>query len=157
MCQLAGDEGSRSVSSTQEPIIKKGPEKTMIDDMYQGVEYITKKGFIKIEVGKGPRPLRQMSNKECEAHVVGRVLSQMYSLRKGTELFGEKAEPATMTELPQIDDFERYRPLHKYDLSKQDRRDVLESMIKVTEKRADEEGHRKIKSRIWMVDTICLG
>ena len=53
-----------------------------------------------------------------------------------------------MTELSQIDDFETYRPLHKHELSKQDRRDALEPMIKVTEKRADEEGHCKIKSRM---------
>ena len=53
-----------------------------------------------------------------------------------------------MTELAQIDDFETYKPIHKHELSEQDRRDTLESMIKVTEKRADEEGHRKIKSRM---------
>merc|ERR1711966_512027 len=105
-------------------------------------------GFINIEVNHGSRPMRQLSEEESKAHVVGLVLAQMYSLRKGTELFGEKAEQATMTELSQIDDFERYRPLHKHEISEQDRRDALESMIKVTEKRADEEGHRKIKSRI---------
>ena len=79
---------------------------------------------------------------------LGLVLAQMHSLRKGTELFGEKAERANMTELSQIDDFKTYRPLHKHKLGEQDRRDALESMIKVTEKRADEEGHRKIKSRM---------
>ena len=46
-----------------------------------------------------------MNKQECEAHVVGLVLAQMYSLRKGTELFGEKAEQVTVTELSQIDDF----------------------------------------------------
>ena len=51
-----------------------------------------------------------------------------------------------MTEMSQIDNFETYRPLHKHELSKQDRKDALESMIKVTQKRADEESHRKIKS-----------
>ena len=121
----------------------------MIRDMYQGVGYNTKKGFINIEVGQGARPLRQMNDEECKAHVVGLILAQMYSPRKSTELFGEKAEQATMTELSQIDGFETYRPLLKHDLSKQDRRDALESMIKVTKKRADEEGHHKIKS--WMI------
>ena len=120
----------------------------MIEDMYQGVGYSTKKGFINVEVGRGARPLRQMHEEKCEAHVVGLVLVQMYSLGKGTELFGEKAERATVTELSQIDDFETYRPLHKHELSKQDRKDALESMIKVTEKLADEEGHRKIKSQM---------
>ena len=89
-----------------------------------------------------------MNGEECEAHVVGLVLAQVYSLRKSTELFGEKAEHATMTELSQVDDFEAYRPLHKHELSEQDRKDALESMIRVTEKRADEEGHSKIKSRM---------
>ena len=67
-----------------------------------------------------------MSEEECETKVVGLVLVQMYSLRKGTELFSGKAEQATMTELSQIDDFETYQPLHKHDLSEQDRRDALE-------------------------------
>ena len=58
--------------------------------MHQGVGYITKKGFI--EVGQGARPLRQMDDEEYEAHVVGLILAQTYSLRKGAELFGEKAE-----------------------------------------------------------------
>ena len=84
-----------------------------------------------------------MNGEESEAHVVGLVLVQMYSLRKSTELFDEKAEQTTMS---QIDDFETYQPLHKHELSKQDRKDALESTVKVTEKRAGEEGHRKIKS-----------
>ena len=71
-----------------------------------------------------------MSHEESETHVVGLVLAQMYSLRRGTELFGEKAEQETMTELTQIDDFETYKPIHKHELSKQDRRDALESMNK---------------------------
>ena len=118
----------------------------MIDSMYQGVRYNTKKGFINIEVNQGSRPLRPMSQEESKVHVVGLVLTQMYSLKKGTELFGERAERAIMTELSQIDDFETYKPIYKRELSGQDRREALESMIKVTEKRADEEGNRKIES-----------
>ena len=53
-----------------------------------------------------------------------------------------------MTELSQIDDFETHRSLHKHEFSEQYRRDALESMIKVTKKHPDEEGHRKIKSRM---------
>ena len=100
--------------------VKKDPDEAMIQYMYQRVGYITKKGFINIEVGQGARSLRQMNEEECEAHVVGIILAQMHSLKKGTELFGEKAEKATMTELSQIDDFETYFPLHKHKLSKQD-------------------------------------
>ena len=113
--------------------VKEDHKNTMVDTVYQGAGYNTKKGFINVDVSQGARPLRHMSREESEAHVVGLFLAQMYSLRKGMEIFGEKAEQATMTELTQIDDFETYKPLHKHELSEQDRRDALESMIKVTE------------------------
>ena len=129
--------------------VKEDLEKTMIQDMYQGMGCSAKKGFINVEVSQGAKPLRQMNGEEGKAHVVGLVLAQMYSLRKGTELFGEKAEQATMTELSQIDDFETYRPLHKHDLSEQDRRDALESTIKVTKKRADEEVTARSRVGWW--------
>ena len=101
--------------------VKEDQKKTMIEDMYQGVGYNTKKGFINVEVSQGARPLRQMNWEESEAHVVWFILAQMYSLRKGTELFGEKTERATMTELSQIDDFKTYRLLRKHKLSEQNR------------------------------------
>ena len=41
-------------------------------DMYQGVDYNTKKGFINIEVGQGASPLWLINDEECKAHVVGR-------------------------------------------------------------------------------------
>ena len=77
-----------------------------------------------------------MTEEECESHVVGLVLAQMYNLRKGTELFGERADEAVLTELTQIDDFKTYKPVHKHELSERDQRDALESMMKITEKRA---------------------
>ena len=118
--------------------VKNNPEEAMIRDMCQEMEHNAKKGYINIEVNQGTPPPRQMNNKESKAHVVGLILAQMYTLRKGNKLFGEKAEQATMTELSKIDSSETYRPLHKHELSEQDRRDTLESMIKVTEMRADE-------------------
>ena len=46
--------------------VKEDPERSMIGDMYQGVGYSTKKGFINIEVNQGTRPMRQMSEGESE-------------------------------------------------------------------------------------------
>ena len=65
-----------------------------------------------------------MNDEECEAHVVGSILAQIYSLRKGKELFCQMTEQTSITELSQINDFETYWPLHKHELSKQDRRDI---------------------------------
>ena len=69
-----------------------------------------------------------MTNAECETHVVGLVLAQMYSLRKGTTLFGESADAAVIKELSQVEEFETYQPMHKHELSDEDRKKDLESI-----------------------------
>ena len=69
----------------------------------------------------------------------------MYDLRKGTELFGKIANIAVLKELSQVDKFETYKSKHKHELSKKCRKNPLESMMKITEKREDEEGNIKIK------------
>ena len=53
-----------------------------------------------------------------------------------------------LKELTEIDDFETYKPVHKEDLSPEDRKNALESLMKITEKRKDETGDRKIKGRM---------
>ena len=57
-----------------------------------------------------------------------------------------------MKELLHIDDLKTYKPLHKHELNEQDRRDALESIIKILERRTDEEGHRKIKKSRMVAD-----
>ena len=37
------------------------------------------------------------------------------------------------------------KPVHQHELSQEDRRKALETMTKITEKREDETGNRKIK------------
>ena len=51
----------------------------MIEDMYQGVGYSTKEGYINVEVIQGAKPPRRMNREEREAHVAGLVLAYMYS------------------------------------------------------------------------------
>ena len=89
-----------------------------------------------------------MTNEECESHVVGLVMACMYILKKGTELFGDKADEAVLKELTEVDDFETYKPVHKEDLSPEDCKNALESLMKITEKREDETGNRKINGRM---------
>ena len=40
-----------------------------------------------------------MTEEECESHMVGLVMTNMYNLKKGTELFGDKADEAVLKEL----------------------------------------------------------
>ena len=95
--------------------VKGDPESKMVREMYERVGYSTKRGLIHLEVGQGGPPPRPMNEEECKSHVVGLVLAQMYSLKKGTKNFGEKVDEATLKELSQIDDFKTYKLLHKHD------------------------------------------
>ena len=110
-------------------------ERESIQGMYEGAGYRGQQGFINVEVNKGAPPPRPMTKEECESHVVGLVPANMYNLRKGTELFGERSDEAVMKELPEIDQFETYKPVHKHELPQEDHKKALESMMKITKKR----------------------
>ena len=43
-----------------------------------------------------------MEDWEVDEHTTGLVMAHQYSLKKGVELFGERAEDATVKELSQI-------------------------------------------------------
>ena len=91
--------------------VKVDQERESLSGMYAGAGYSTQQGMINIEVDRGAPPPRAMTEEECESHVVGLCLANMYNLRKGTELFGERAEKAVVKELTQIDEFETYEPV----------------------------------------------
>ena len=55
-----------------------------------------------------------MDESKVDEHIVGLIMSHQYSLKKGLELFGNKAKEAAMKELKQIHDMDTYTPIdHK--------------------------------------------
>ena len=90
-------------------IVKEDPESNMVQDMYEGVGYSTKRGVIHIKTNQGSPPPRVMNEVESKAHMYLRACpSSGVSLSKGTELFGERADEATLMDLLQIDGFKTY-------------------------------------------------
>jgi hypothetical protein len=75
-------------------------------------------------------------------HVMGVILAQQYSVNKGIQLFGEKAKDAISKELQQLHDYGTYTPIHAHELTREERKDALSSLMFLTEKRCG-----KIKSR----------
>ena len=69
-------------------------------------------------------------------------MAEHISLKKGIKLSGNRAEEATTEELRAIHDMGTYEPLDASKLTREDKRDALESLLFVTEKRDG-----KIKSR----------
>ena len=62
-----------------------------------------------------------MTEEQSDAYIVGVIFAQHFSLKKGLELFGEKADPAVHKELEQIHKMDTYEPMYKADLSIEDR------------------------------------
>ena len=85
-----------------------------------GAGYSTKRGVINLELGpEGPPP--SFTEAQMDEHIVGVIFSQQHSLKKGRDLFGEKADTAITKELQQIHDLETYDPVYKSDLSQKEK------------------------------------
>ena len=68
-------------------------------------------------------------------HFLGAILVQQYNMKKGLQLFGERAEEATTKELQQIHDFGTYVPQDATLLSREERLKALSSIMFIVEKR----------------------
>ena len=94
-----------------------------------------------------------MTESQIESHLVGVVISQQYSMEKAKELFGDEANAAGMRELNQINNFDTYIPLKASDVSWEEKKKALKSLIFVTEKRNGDIKARKVangsKQRIY--------
>ena len=66
---------------------------------------------------------------------MGVILIHQYNLKKGIELFGDKAENAVMKELQQIHDMDVYIPMCPKELSYEERAKALSALLFITEKR----------------------
>jgi hypothetical protein len=75
-------------------------------------------------------------------HAVGVILAQQYSVNKGIKLFGERAKQSVSKELRQLHDYHTYTPVYAHELTAEQKREALNSLIFITEKRCG-----KIKSR----------
>ena len=120
---------------------KRESEEERLRDQFVGAGYCTKRGVINLQAGTAPK---RMNEVELESYMVGVVMAQQYSMKKAKELFGDKSDAAVMKELSQIHDFETYVPLHAKDLSWDEKKKALESLIFITEKRNGDIKARKV-------------
>ena len=119
-------------------------DRDCIDSQYAGAGYTTKQGVVHFNVGDDAPPIKNMTEEQSDAHIVGVIFSQNFSLKKGLELFGEKADAAVHKELSQIHKMDTYEPLHKSDLSFEDRKKALALLMFITEKRNGDIKARKV-------------
>ena len=87
---------------------------------YRGNKYKLKDGVISINLDSHVSPsvaasyefqARTMDEADTNVEILGVIMIQQYNLRKGLELFGDKAETAAVKELSQIHEMGTYVPL----------------------------------------------
>ena len=92
---------------------------------YRGNRYKLKDGVISVNLDTRAPP--EMASHEFQAvgmdevdtnvKILGVIMIHQYNLRKGLELFGDKAETATVKELSQIHEMGTYIPLDAGELT----------------------------------------
>ena len=113
------------------------------DKYYEGHGYCTKRGVINLQLKDNPPPPK-MTEEQLDAHLLGVAMLTQYNLKKGRQLFGDRADEAIQKELKEIDSFDTYIPLREQDLSEKEKKDALESLFVLTEKRDGRIKGRKV-------------
>ena len=90
---------------------------------------------------KNPSPV-DFTEEQLDDHIMGVVMAEHFSLKKEINLFGNRDEEATTQELQAIHDMGTYEPLDASKLTRDEKRDTLESLLFITEKKDG-----RIKSR----------
>ena len=106
-----------------------------IKNQFSGAGYSTKRGVINLQFNDDAPPPPYMTETHTDAHIIGFILVQKYGLKKGIEMFGEKADAADVKELKQIHEIETYEPIMASYLSWEEKKKALDSLLFITEKK----------------------
>ena len=115
-----------------------------IKNHFSGVGYSTKRGVINLQFDNNDTSPPKMREAHTDAHIIGFILVQQYGIKKGIELFVEKSDAAVVKELTQIHELETYEPIMASDLSWEEKKKALESLLFITEKRNGDIKARKV-------------
>ena len=92
-----------------------------------------------------PEPDRDwMNDRDLDKQMLGVILVQQYNLKKGMELFGDRAKEATKNEFQQIHDFGTHIPVKPKELTKEEKIKALYARVLVVGKRAGRVKARKV-------------
>ena len=75
-----------------------------------------------------------MNDSDLDEQMLGIILVQQYNLKKGMELFGDRAKEATTNELQQIHDFGTYIPVMSKELTREEEIKALYALMFIVEK-----------------------
>ena len=84
-----------------------------------GVRQQFSDGVINLGLDSIEQEVGSMSDKDIEEHITGLIMIHHYTLKKGLELYGDKAEKATVKEFTQIHDMDTYTPMDASKLTRE--------------------------------------
>ena len=116
--------GSKTTTGVGFPQMKKivaEREKYEILNQYSGAGYGTKQGVINLVFDENAPPPSELSPEEIDSHILGVILANQYNLKKGKELFGDRADETVTAVLSEIDGLETYEPQRTQDLTYEDK------------------------------------
>jgi hypothetical protein len=68
-------------------------------------------------------------------HMLGVIFAHQYSVKEGIKLFGDRGRESVTKELQQLHDMVTYSPVHAHELTREQRKEALSSLMFLTEKR----------------------
>ena len=77
----------------------------------------------------GDQEIESFDKEDINEHILGLIMTLQYTLKKGIELFGEKAEEAAVKELKQIHNMDTYMPIDLKTLSKEEANKALSALF----------------------------
>ena len=104
---------------------------------YHGNRYKLKDGVLSFNLdSRVPPPVaasfefqaRTMNEVDTNIRILGVIMIHQYNLKKGLELFGDKAETATVKELSQIHEMGTHVPLDAGELTAEEKAKALSSL-----------------------------
>jgi len=101
-------------------------------------------GVINLGLDSISQEVREMDDQEIEEHITGLIMAHQYSFKKGMELYGDRAEKATIKELKQIHEMDTYTPMDAKKLSREEKNKALSAMLFLTQKRCGKVKARKV-------------
>ena len=88
-----------------------------------------------------------MTEERLDAHIVGVIMEQQHGLKKGIQIFGDKANVIVQKELKQIHELDTYEPMIASNMSWEEKKKTVESLLFITEKGNGDSKERKVADR----------
>jgi hypothetical protein len=78
---------------------------------------------------------RRWEQKDLNMHIIGVILAQQYSVKKGIRLFGDEGRKAVSKELQQMHNMVAYTPVDARTMTREQKLEALESLMFLIKKR----------------------